>query len=383
MSSVRHSRLRPLIEVPLVKIISNGNIDADDPYVRLYQRLLKGEIKVGLTRIPIESITSGYFKRTGDGVAHVSDLKNADIPFLEREIRGGGRPSLDLYWNPHVPGGGGYVCADDEVVLAAYKQLNFALVPCRILNPRKFDLPEACLWIEQRGKDVGLAKSCPPKIDNYALFADSAKLPFADLIDFLKNCCRKTCSSIVKFHCEANVGVHYHQMLHALVVRHERLLDSIHHLVEIGRFEHASSLIRIGYESFLNFYIDWLSPEFLGPRLQYLSAVRAAKFDNPKEIKDKLTILSNFPILFEKTIEKAQISPLGLLFHNIVYPELSLIAHQSYIFLERDAKDFQPSEKLEDPSDLETFGRWINILTAALLIRVENDVGITPTRPKS
>ena len=375
---MEHTRLWPLVDVPLIDIVSDINVEDDDPLLQLYRKLLDGEVKVGLTRMPIESVTTGSFKRTNGKVEHVSHLKVADIPLLEREIRSGGRPALDLYWNPHAPGGGGYVCADDEVVLAAYARLNFALVPCRILRPRKFASPEACIWIEQRGKHVGLARAFPPTVDKYALFAGNAVPPFRDLMGVLRERCRKTCTAIASFHRDVQSSVHYHQMLYTLVQRHERLLDSISYLAEIGRSEHASALIRVGYEAFLNFYIDWLSPEFFGPRLQFLSAIRSLGLRDSSKANRELAVLSNFPTFLERTSEKARISPLGSLYHNLVYPELSLVAHQSYRYLERDARGFGQKAEPEDSSVLEPLGRWLNVLTAALLIRVENDVGIPP-----
>jgi hypothetical protein len=106
------------------------------------------------------------------------------------------------------------------------------------------------------------------------------------------------------------------------------MLDSILCLVDLGRIEHAEVLARVAYEGFLNFYIDWLSPEFFGPRLQLLSSVRAAQGGGDSSLDDSLSVLDNLPLLLENTSEKARISPLGSFFHSSMYPPLSLVAHQ-------------------------------------------------------
>ena len=165
-------------------------------------------------------------------------------------------------------------------------------------------------------------------------------------------------------------------MLHALLLRHERILDSISRMVALGRVEHASVLTRVAYEAFLNFYVDWLSPEFFGPRLQFLSAVRAAQRRGIETPDDSLAVLANLVEFFENTSDKARVSPLGSSFHTLIYPWLSLVAHQSYGFLQYEASDFRDADFLDPRSDVGQLGRWLDILTAALLVRIRNDIGI-------
>src|SRR5262249_34503065 len=159
-----------------------------------------------------------------------------------------------------TPGGGGYVCFDDEAVLSAYAKLDFILVPCVILKPQKVDAPEASIWTEKRGDYVALARTIAPILDTYPCFIGGDVPPFTDLARFLIDKCQKTRAAVVAFHKEGS-EVHYHQMLHAFLRRHERLLDSISQMLGLGRAEHAEALTRVAYEAFLNFYLDWLSPE--------------------------------------------------------------------------------------------------------------------------
>lgn len=147
-------------------------------------------------------------------------------------------------------------------------------------------------------------------------------------------------------------------------------------MIELGRTEHAEALARVAYESFLNFYVDWLSPEFFGPRLQLLSSIRAAQSRGVRSLDDELASLDNFPDLLENTSEKARVSPLGSFFHSSIYPPLSLVAHQSYIHLESELSSFEETEATDCFGRLKQLGRWLDVLTAALVVRVRNDIGI-------
>jgi hypothetical protein len=236
---------------------------------------------------------------------------------------------------------------------------------------------ETSIWVEARGELVALAKTVPPTRDRYTSLVGVTLPPFSDLVRLLIKACTETRTNIVTFHEDNGSDVHYHQMLHALLLRHERILDSICRMVGLGRAEHASILTRVAYEAFLNFYVDWLSPEFFGLRLQLLSAARVAQRQGIKTPNDDLAMLANFVDFFENTSDKARVSPLGSFFHSSIYPWLSLVAHQSYGLLQYEASDFHGADPPDPPPVVEQLGRWLDALTAALLVRIRNDVGIT------
>ena len=292
-----------------------------------------------------------------------------------REIRGGFRPTLDLYWNPHVPNGGGYVCADDETSLAAYRELDIGIVPTRILRPKPNALGEASIWLEQRGEYAAVAKTVPPGIESYSSFIGSPDVELNTILALLIDRCKDAQRMIVDFHEDASTDLHYHQMLHAVVHRHERLLDSILTLTRTGRVEHALGLTRMAYEAFLNFYIDWLSPQFFGPRLQLLAALRQQEVANRPLSENDRKPLTNFVGLLENASDKARLSPLGQFYHKAVYPGLSLVAHQSYAHLEREAS-FRVDTVSQSPLPEGTLGHWLDIITASLIVRVRNEVGV-------
>jgi hypothetical protein len=369
-----HSRRRPTVNIAISKLTIPEDVKVNDTLVQLYLKLDKGEIHCALTRVPISSIISGYCERKENHTVISSNLTLQYVPVLEQAIRGGSRPLLDLYWSPLAPGGGAYVCADDETVLAAYLRLNFAWVPCRVLRPKKVKASEASIWLEKHGELVRLKKVVAPIVDTYKSFVGEGFPPFYDLVHALIDHCQRTRSAIVTFHKDDGSGVHYHQMLHAFLRRHERALDSICRLVELGRTEHAEALTRVAYEGFLNFYIDWLSPEFFGPRLQLLSAARSAQTTDHTSRNHGLTVLDNFVEFLENTSEKARISPLGSFFHSTIYPPLSLVAHQSYGHLEEEASSFGETNLPDSPSRVKQLGRWLDVLTTALVLRVRNDI---------
>ena len=66
--------------------------------------------------------------------------------------------------------------------------------------------------------------------------------------------------------------------------------------------------------------------------------------------------------------------------HESIYPELSLVAHQSYRHLEYEAEGFNELDS-EPLSSAEQLARWLDILTTELLVRVRNDVGAFPQMP--
>ncbi len=369
-----HSRQPLTVQVAPSALQLDPNHLYDERLIGLYRYLHEGSIKAAITRLPISTISSGFYDRQGDGTVHVSNLKHEHVPTMKKMIRGGSRPMLDVYWSSLAPGGGKYVCADDEIAFAAYSDLNFTLVPCKILKPKRVSALEASIWLEQRGSHLGLSKAVAPALDKYVSFIGDELPPFSELIQLLVHKCEDTRAAIVLFHLDDGLGFHYHQMLHAILRRHERILDSISQLVVLGRTEHAGALTRVAYEAFLNFYIDWLSPEFFGPRLQFLSAVRVAQGEGNQTLNHHLEILTNFIEFLEKTSEKARISPLGSFFHNSIYPPLSLVAHQSYAHLEQEASDFHDADDSNLSSRVEQLGRWLDVLTAALIVRVRNEI---------
>lgn len=371
-----HRRTPETILVKIGDIKIDRTHPVNDRLVRVYVDIEKGKIDLAITRIRNSMIYSGYFTRGDDGsVECVSDVQDEAVPNLEAAIRAGLRPTLDLHWNPHAPDGGGYACADDETVLAAYRKLQITFVPCRILRPKAKPAEEAAVWVKEKNGYITIAKSVPPAINSYASLLGDDSMDLKMAIEALAQGCEQVRHAVEKFHSDAGYDMHYHQMLSAVVRRHERALDSIFRLIELGRDEHAMGVFRMAYEAFLNFYLDWMSPQFFGPRMQLLAALRGASGSTEKENASAWQVLGNFPGLLENTNDKARLSPLGPAFHKALYPPLSLVVHQSYWHLQEESVSFDeaPSGSVLEKVQLI---QYLDFLTAALLTRVGNEVGL-------
>ena len=372
-----HLRLPETTIVSLDQIRVDEDFAASDPIVQLYVKLEQGKIKVALTRLHQRDLHSGYFERLSGSTKHTSNLKLEKVPLLEAIIKSGGRPTVDAIWSPLAPSGGGYMCPDDELALTAYRNLGISMIPCRILKPTKKMSIEAAIWLEKRSNQVRMARSIPPKIDSIGFFdhPDDKDFPFEERVSKITQKSSEIREEIIKFHLNAADKTHFHQVLYALLRRHERILDSVKRLIELDRVEHASALVRVAYESFLNFYLDWLSPQFFGPRLQLLSYVR--EMDGAKSAYDEgWKTLSNFADLFENTTKKGIISPLGERIHRDIYAGLSSISHQSYVYLEHEASNFWEAEPPEQLLTRHRVAQIVDMVSYALISRVANEVGI-------
>jgi hypothetical protein len=335
LKSAAHRRAPKITRIPLSKIRFDERYPADDRLTPLVVRAETGVDPVALTRIREDQIVSGFFVRDGKEVVHKSFHDEKRVKDMVAILRGGQRPMLLVYWNIHAPGPWKYVCPDDELMLAAYRAAGIRMIPCQILRPKKTARGVGEIWVRSGARRIMLDSTLPASSAAVATMFGEKKVRFSHLVGKLRKSCDETLPMIEAFHQEGGDGVSYHQMLHATVVRHERTLDSIRYLVGRRRREHAGALTRLAYEAYLNFYLDWLSPEFLGPRIQLLSRIRDAQLNSSEEEAAKrnlkgLEAIREFVPLFESTLEKARLSPLTEQFYRMFYPQFSLMTHQSY-----------------------------------------------------
>ncbi|MEP9368144.1 hypothetical protein [Xanthobacter sp. VNH20] len=369
------SRLVPIdqIEVP-------SDFRYDPPFIKLLKQADAGSIAVAFTRIRTDLVTSGFFVREGQATVHVSNLKQHNVPLLEAIIRRGDRPPLGLYWSSLSPHPSKLVCPDDEAALAAYESLGIKYAPAMIYSPREVQREEGSIWSRMKKGIASYDRALAPEINQYAASRRVWNAPDIEGLAVLRRTCADTRGEIRTFHAGSNNGVHYHQMLHALLLRHERVLDTIGELLSAGRLEPACAVVRMAYEAFLGFYVDWLAPSFIGPRLQLVSRLSSLKGHTltSKERANeeyKRRVLGGFETFLTSVQAKARISPLGEYFHDIAYPPLSWVAHQSYGVLERESLHFEEEAPEDNPGQIRTLLNWLNVITTALVLRARNDVG--------
>jgi hypothetical protein len=270
-----------------------------------------------------------------------------------------------------TPKGGSYVSPDSEVILAAYLELGFKKVPARILRPIQCEASEGAIWIGAKKGSVELVRGVAPNTRGYDAYREANNVSRAEAFKYLLNRCAEVQNDIISFHLDGVSELNYHEMIHAVVRRHARLLDSTQRMIDLGRLEHAYILTRTAYEAFLNFYIDWLSPEFFGPRLQLLSSIRMKEPSDGSA--EGAELLGNFLPFLENVSEKSRVSVLGRQFYDSIYAPLSRVVHQSYAYIEREADSFE--EEPDDAESVDHLMSCLNVLTAALVERVLNEVG--------
>jgi hypothetical protein len=193
-------------------------------------------------------------------------------------------------------------------------------------------------------------------------------------------------SKVKEFHisnseCDADV-VHYHQTLHSVAYRVVEGLAAIELLYENKMHHQMRPLVRSLYELFLNFYIDWLCPEQVGPLLQSLALLKQLAPNSAEAQNLKKAVESTYLGLVDvcsNASAKANLSPLGRLFHESIYPILSQVVHQDFSVMQEYAMTLEaglPNNMSQ--SELTTTIRWLDFIVTATSIRILDDVGAAP-----
>jgi len=380
MDEKPHSRIGKTVQIPISQIRVDPDLIMDPQYSRLFSGHYRGVVDVGLTRMHIDDITPGFYLQEAGSVRHVLQFDESSVSNTLRRIRKGFRPLLEIYWNPLCPKPSKWVCPDDEVCLLAYRTLNIQWVPCAIYKPLSAKSAHAVLILYKDGV-LKYRKCIPPLQKGHVpgLIPEEEHHQLL-VLDRLMDFCAESRSALREFHLASKEELHFHQMLDSFLRRHVTSLGIIRQLLSDGHFEHASSIVRMTYEAFLNLYIDWLSPEFIGPRMQIFSHVATylREPESEKDVKRKeklMRALGGFDGIFQSTKRKANISPLGDMFHDITYPRLSSVVHQHYGHLERNTMDVGSEATPPEPEMVRILYRWIDVITASILIIVQNEVG--------
>ncbi|BCA57634.1 hypothetical protein [Sphingomonas sp. HMP6] len=364
---MKHIRGREVTQISIEDIEFDRTGAVDERYLQLIKQQYEGTLKIGLTRLRSGDVVPGFYIRENGRNIHISSNPPREVGIMQSHIKSGGRPSLEVYWNNFAPKGGGYVCPDAEW-LEIYASLGIVKVPVRILRPKKLPGDEGSVWIEADGPCASLSQIVSPLSGDYAAYRDAISVDVDTAFCFLEQECIAAQNAVRDFH-DGDTEVHYHQMVHAVLRRHGRALNSISLLIKEGRLEHASLVARSTYEAFLNYCLDWLSPEFFGPRMQFMGMI-----ENNSELGGvDGNVLRNFKSFLSNTFEKARASSLGVNFYKGFYPTLSRVVHQSYLYVEREASDFNDTP--DEAGSVTRLVLCMNVITFALVERVLDDVG--------
>lgn len=272
-------------------------------------------------------------------------------------------------------------------MLAAYREAGIRHVPCHVLKPKAEHLDESAVLVRSDGDRIRFVRSIAVPRESAPAFWFPADIDLPDFLSRLARRCAETRDKINQFRLETPNKSYFNEVLLAYVNRHEEMLSAVRILILSGHADYALSLVRLGYESFLNFYLDWLNPEFFGPRIQLLSKVSDRRRSRRREPASSETAepeplsevvvaaLAGLEPLFESVRQKARISPLGDTFYDIAYSWLSSFVHQDYGLTERDALDLATASPRDERFAHDAIRTWANVITAALLLYIEDDVG--------
>jgi hypothetical protein len=271
------TRIPRIEEVSADEVIADKKED-DHNFIKLYQRYRLGKLVATATRIEIDRILPGVFIRAESGQVVQRDhaAEERHIRWMSREIRQGHRPPLFLYNGIFGESKGKLVCSDDVVAYHAYRNLGIVRVPAILLGKNRGLMGES--GICTRGSESlnrvifdSTVAASPSFVQSFfGDIDDFLKLNPLEALSKLKLETDNTLSRITRFHrgSDDEDELHYHHTLHSIVYRFGEILEAVALLLKHEMPHQIRPLIRSAYELFLNFYIDWLWPEKIGPLLQ-------------------------------------------------------------------------------------------------------------------
>lgn len=370
-----HSRANDVVWVPASQIATRA-IEEDPLFMKHWVRVLQGKAPLALTRVEESSVTAGFYRWEDGHAKFFIDPYAEDISDLKLMIRNGDRPAVYLYWSHINPKLDKLVCPDDINVLKAYRELGFRKIPARIMGAKQRFLDESAVLVTG---DPSKFHSAMLKVrDTVEMSFGVPSPPLADLLQGLIARCGLVSDKLSKFDTNSGERPHYHQFLRAALIRQRRLLESISILCAAGRSDHAFAIMRLVYEASINTYIDWLAPDWFGPRFQYLSTQRRfeaearQKMRSPKPLRTVVDVATaNF---LESVEQKARLYPPGEYFYRLAYPTMSSTSHQDY----RALTDSEIERLMPEPYDIDrdgTLANWLDVICTPLLNRIADDLG--------
>lgn len=379
-----HSRALRYEHVPS-ELIRVRPFREDPLFTRHFQKVLLGKTPVALTRLDTSKITSGFYVWENGQALLVDDPPEAEINQLVSMLRDGHRPALYIYWSDICPKESKYVCPDDQNLLAAYRQAGIHLAPVRVMAAQPQRLVESAVLI--KGDPSQFSGTMIRHRDAVETWFGAPSPPLTEVIAQIDGACAKIITAIENFDQNDGGEPHYHQFIKAAVIRHRRISGSIGLLAKEDRSDHCFALMRLAYESALNTYVDWLSPDWFGVRFQYLSIQRQAEADARSGRKlaksiDRVIDIGTVKFL-ESAEQKGRIYPSTEYFYRLAYPRMSSYSHQDYGIL----VDVEIEQLMPDPNAIErdrTLANWLDVISAPILTRLADDVGETNsfrTRP--
>ena len=396
-------RSLPTRLIPIDQIKMPEGQPEDEIFRSRYSAFLQGKAPIHETRLSLNLIRRGFWKRTGSGWELKGDhSQDADIAYAVEMIRLGNRPVLHLYDNPNPDDSRRFVCTDDIVMLAAYETLGISKAPVALMaKPR--DLDESCLSV----------RCFPRKGDNYVPLLEgvvpithtlvpsilgASKPPTAECFDRLLLALEETKSAVKQFHQPGASTFHYHHTLYSVLLRAKDCIDSIRMLIAANKPLTAAGLLRSLHELALVFYVDWLAPGHTYKYLQMASVMSEKDWEKACESWRKADIAAGTSSLDAKNIkdahmrafrlgcvvgERARLFPLGEKFQRDIYSFLSNVIHHDFSMTARYTHTLDHGDEAVYHEDaMQTIIHLADILVAAIVTRIREDIGALPEQHK-
>ena len=253
--------------VAIKDIIPNKFFQYDDIFRSKYNNYFSGRSSAYETRISIDKIIPGFYKRKGKSWKYIKNSQEkSSISVVMKHIRNGNRPPLHLYHNLNQECKYQFICPDDEITYYAYKKLNMLSIPAMVLSSKK-ELEESAfeyrMFYPKKGeKPVNCIFSVVPvnKKTTYSLLGEdmpeSIPKGLIKLVSYINIAIEK----LKNFHLNSDEEIHYHHIIHSILLRAKEVIESIRLLISNNYYIQSACLVRNLYELMLNLYITWLSP---------------------------------------------------------------------------------------------------------------------------
>lgn len=387
------------IPIEQIKLRGEGERPIDKIFLSRYKAFLKGKIPIHQTRTSLAQIRRGFWRRIPDGWHLIEDISTSvDISSAIDMIRLGSRPVLHLYENPNPTDDRRFVCTDDTVMHAAYEQLGISKVPVALMGKPR-DLEESCLSVRSfsrgsKGSIQLLEGVVPVAHESVPSILGANKPETTECFRKLLLALTSTKTHLKAFHQPGSNVLHYHHTLYSVLLRAEDCVNGMRLLIDAQKPLTATGLLRSLYELALVFYVDWLAPTQTYKYLQMASVQSEKEWESRCEDWRKADVQAGASQVDAKNIkdahmrsfrlgcvvgERARLFPLGEAFLRDVYSFLSDVIHHDFSMTARYAHTLDHGDEAVYHQDaLKTVVHLADILVAAIVSRIRDDIGITP-----
>ncbi|MGE8666876.1 MAG: hypothetical protein ACN6PM_04050 [Achromobacter mucicolens] len=392
-------RSLPTIRVPLDKIEDRDDLEDDEVFISKYAAFLSGKTSVHETRVALESVQRGFWKKVSGEWVHVEDpVLPRDLEHVISLIRLGHRPALHIYESPTLSNAKRFVCADDCVSHAAYEKLGIAKVPAVLMSkPRNLDESSLSVRCYSRGKrdKIALLDGFVPVLhETVPSVLGKNRDDTTTSCDRLLKILSTTKIALKAFHQPGSTQLHYHHTLYSVLVRAEDAVEGMKLLITAGKPLTAAGLLRSLHELVLVFYVDWLSPTHTYRYLQ-MAAVQTEKEWAQRCDKWRISDIKGGATAAEaKSIrdahmrafrlgsvvgDRARLFPLGEQFQRDIYSFLSDVIHHDFSMTARYAYTLEHGDEAVYQEEVaQTIVHISDILIAAIVSRIRDDIGNDP-----